>query len=658
MPNRTALLRSLLLLATIVAPLALAPSRRAVDVERFLTDRPDPRTLALPDGDEAFTFAVFGDRTGGPPEGVRVLAQAVDDVNLVGPDLVMTVGDLIQGYNETEPWLAEMREFRGVMDRLRAPWFPVAGNHDIYWRGETPAPPGEHEGHYEQHFGPLWYAFRHKGAWFVVLYSDEGDPETGEKSISKPSCQVMSPEQVAWLERTMERTRDARHVFVFLHHPRWLTERYGDDWGKVHDVLVRAGNVRAVFAGHIHHMRYDPRDGIEYFTLATVGGHQNGSVPAAGYLHHYELVTVRDDGIDVVSYPVGEATDPRAITGAVSTESRAAFDALGPVFRERVALAADGSASGTWRFGLSNPTERPLELSIAARSADPRWRFEPGRRELRLAPGASVDVDLAAERAAAPWTGTFRLPELAVRADYLAETAAADWRVDLPERAFELELDLRALPAPRRPAEERALALDGRDDWLAVPSRAVPLPDGPFTLEGWFEARELRPRQSLVAKTESSEYGLSVASGRPVFVVHLDGGYVVAAADRAIEPGRWHHVAGVFDGSELRLYVDGALTARTAGAGERTTNDLPLIVGGDVDGRGAGTSLFAGRIDEVRLSTGARYDGAFEPARRVAADEATRLLLQMDDTVGPWTHDVSGRGAHGRLHGARIAPVR
>ena len=49
----------------------------------------------LPVEEDAFTFAVFGDRTGGPADGVKVLAEAVRDANLVEPDLVMTVGDLV-----------------------------------------------------------------------------------------------------------------------------------------------------------------------------------------------------------------------------------------------------------------------------------------------------------------------------------------------------------------------------------------------------------------------------------------------------------------------------------------------------------------------------------------------------------------------------------
>ena len=69
------------------------PHRVVNDHRRFHTDR-EVRT-DLPLEDDAFMFAVFGDRTGGSAAGISVLREAVADVNLIEPDFVMTVGDLI-----------------------------------------------------------------------------------------------------------------------------------------------------------------------------------------------------------------------------------------------------------------------------------------------------------------------------------------------------------------------------------------------------------------------------------------------------------------------------------------------------------------------------------------------------------------------------------
>jgi hypothetical protein len=109
----------------------------------------------------------------------------------------------------------------------------------------------------------------------------------------------------------------------------------------------------------------------------------------------------------------------------------------------------------------------------------------------------------------------------------------------------------------------------------------------------------------------------------------------------------------VFDGREVRVYVDGALVGRAAGAGARKTNALPLYVGADVTRDGTPDSFFHGAIDALRISSVARYVGErFTPQRRPAIDAQTVLALDMEEQFGPWLLDGSGARAHAELVGA------
>jgi hypothetical protein len=452
----------------------------------------------------------------------------------------------------------------------------------------------------------------------------------------------MSDEQFTWLAETLDAAADAEHIFVFLHHPRWQGGGYGNDWARVHALLAEAGNVSAVFAGHVHRMSYDGLvDGIEYVTLATTGGHQSGFVPGAGYLHHFDIVTVRGDEIGLAAVPVGGVINVRALTQEVQREAVALHRAA-PRFEQSPAIGPEGVVEGRLAAAYTNPTSRPIDVTAYLDTGDSRWRVGPDHLHARIEPGGTHTFGFEVARVPAGLDEAYRGLDLVILAEYLGESM----RVPVPERRDAVPVRLTGLSVPA-PDFEQALELDG-DDALSVPSGAFELADGPLTVECWVHPAPLGRRVGLVCKTENSEYGLMVVDGELKFHVFLDGAYVVpSSGPDALAVGRWQHVAGVFDGEEARLYIDGRLVAAVPASGVRRTNGLPLVIGGDVNNRGDAVSFFAGQIDGVRVSDMARYAGAsFEPARRFEADEHAVLLQQMDGRFLSFYLDGSGSEAH------------
>jgi 3',5'-cyclic AMP phosphodiesterase CpdA len=620
------------------------------------TSRTSPKILPLPKGDDVFHFIVFGDRTGGPAEGIKVLAQAVEDANLLDPDLVMTVGDLVNGYNQTDAWMKQMEEFQATMSKLKRPWFPVAGNHDIYWRraatNAEPKPPREHEASYEKHFGPLWYWFEHKNTGFLVLFSDEGHPDGRPRNFGDREQQQISKEQMSWIAAELEKMRRLKHIFVFLHHPFWWGERYpGNNWDAVHKLLVKNGNVRAVLAGHIHQMRYDgERDGIGYYALATTGGSLTEGMEYQyfGLLHHFNVVTVRDSGFSMAAIPVGGVLDPKQFTPARLAEVDAARYLLHEFLSAPISLRPDGSAAATYQVAVSNSCALPIDMTLLAKT-DPFWVAAPDHRHAKLEPGQRKVFEFGLVREAGA-LADYESPEFELRFDLLTPDA----RLAMPNRSRRAHTTL-APPADGWPAASTNgfFVFDGKDDCLEIERERVPQVDGPFTVEAWVKPIGTNDNGSLVSNLRVGGFGLDIAR-TPVFTVQTDArgvdarrrsdlkSAIVAKGADKLPLDQWSHVAGVYDGRQITLHVNGQKAASTNALGARLDSDKSIYVGARPNGGfnvhnvSYPSAFWSGAVDEVRVSRGARYTKAFKPARNLAADSSTLFVLSNDYHFGPF----------------------
>lgn len=64
-----------------------------------------------------------------------------------------------------------------------------------------------------------------------------------------------------------------------------------------------------------------------------------------------------------------------------------------------------------------------------------------------------------------------------------------------------------------------------------------------------------------------------------------------------IQDNKWHFIAGTWDGSAIRLYIDGSLNKEMACAGTILTNTEPLFIGA----RGGSQRFTLGALDEIKI---------------------------------------------------------
>src|SRR5262245_21874942 len=91
-------LGAVLLLGAALAWSGQKPARPELD---FQKEKRNPVTHLKLNNDPAdFQFAIVSDRTGG--HRAKVFSRAIDQLNLLQPEFVVSVGDLIEGYTESK----------------------------------------------------------------------------------------------------------------------------------------------------------------------------------------------------------------------------------------------------------------------------------------------------------------------------------------------------------------------------------------------------------------------------------------------------------------------------------------------------------------------------------------------------------------------------
>lgn len=150
-----------------------------------------------------------------------------------------------------------------------------------------------------------------------------------------------------------------------------------------------------------------------------------------------------------------------------------------------------------------------------------------------------------------------------------------------------------------------AIALGGDGDFLDVEDESAFDFTGGVTVAAWIKVTSFdRPWQALVAKGDGAwrlqrnneadtlEFactGLQIPNGNQ---------YGSLFGNRPIGRNEWRHVAGVFDGKRMSLYVDGTLDASQEAWGTINVNDVPVQIGANAERE---NRFWNGLIDDLRI---------------------------------------------------------
>ncbi|HEX4132962.1 MAG TPA: SUMF1/EgtB/PvdO family nonheme iron enzyme [Pirellulales bacterium] len=174
----------------------------------------------------------------------------------------------------------------------------------------------------------------------------------------------------------------------------------------------------------------------------------------------------------------------------------------------------------------------------------------------------------------------------------------------------------------------------------------------PLTVEAWVTPRIVNRSYSVISSQAGGGFGLKGSTASLwTFTMHGTEAYEPALAHKASAASVLTHVAGVFDGKELIVFVDGHRQKSTR------TVTLPIKPPGQLTNIGAApgasaAGVFDGTIDEVRISSVARYTSDFTPQQRFEPDAATEVLYHFDEGSGTVAKDSSPHHRDGKISGA------
>ncbi|MCG8462071.1 MAG: LamG domain-containing protein, partial [Holophagales bacterium] len=144
-----------------------------------------------------------------------------------------------------------------------------------------------------------------------------------------------------------------------------------------------------------------------------------------------------------------------------------------------------------------------------------------------------------------------------------------------------------------------ALSFDGVDDGMTVAHTPGLGALSAVSITAWIrvDPADGGAWQSIVDKRDGNldGYDLYLASSDQLFMRVNDQTLQGVAA---LDDGLWHHVAGVYDGSTIRLYVDGTLEKSATVGAETISTSATLHLGQNWQG---GSFLLTGQLDDVRV---------------------------------------------------------
>ena len=192
-------------------------------------------------------------------------------------------------------------------------------------------------------------------------------------------------------------------------------------------------------------------------------------------------------------------------------------------------------------------------------------------------------------------------------------------------------------------------------DFDSAEDDCVSVPDSPelqlledFTLEAWVRPEGTVKSDPIFFKEAEGFFSYSVGLGLgsngklEAYIGDEGEGYALAVSPSPLSANTWAHVALTYDGSFMRLYLNGSLVDTTGTSQGNVPSTGPMEIGC----ADAFNEFFNGQIDEVRVYERALAQSEVEEDRASAIETPLSVspvaAYPLDENEGAVAHDAAG----------------
>lgn len=205
--------------------------------------------------------------------------------------------------------------------------------------------------------------------------------------------------------------------------------------------------------------------------------------------------------------------------------------------------------------------------------------------------------------------------------------------------------------------QNHALHFDGVNDKVGINDASVLNPTDEMTVEVWINADQWKSSiwaGTVIGKQATNPdrgYALTVGEGgKAEFTVAIGNQWVTAKSPAVMGINAWYHIAGVFDGTAVKLYINGMLQSTNQALGNiNPANGTTLFLCDNPTWTGRN---FDGKVDEVRIWNVARTEQEIIDNFTHEIDENETGLVgywRFNEGSGNSTIDATGNNNNGVL---------